>query len=194
VQTTYKDARVEDSKITLKDVQSWFSGNVSNKKRPNGSNSFVAPEPYYEYQMDLFFINDLKKQKIKSGLVCIDVFTKYATVVPLQGKNGKNSAMGIIQSVKETGRKPTIVYTDGATGFDTYALREYFIKENIKHYMTRTHAHVAERFIRTYKALLRERKSAFNIFPTQSNTTISTDANPPSLQYQSKIQTAAVAA
>jgi hypothetical protein len=136
--------------------------------------------------MDLFFINDLKKQKIKSGLVCIDVFTKYATVVPLQGKNGKNSAMGIIQSVKETGRKPTIVYTDGATGFDTYALREYFIKENIKHYMTRTHAHVAERFIRTYKALLRERKSAFNIFPTQSNTTISTDANPPSLQYQSK--------
>jgi hypothetical protein len=101
--------------------------------KPNGSNSFVAPEPYYEYQMDLYFINDLKKQRFKSGLVCIDVFNQYATVVPLQGKNGKNSAMGIIQSLKEIGRKHKIVYTDGETGFDTYALRGYFIKENIKH-------------------------------------------------------------
>jgi hypothetical protein len=86
------------------------------KKQPNGSNSFVAPEPYYEYQMDLFFVNELKKQKFKNGLVCIDVFTKYATVVPLQGKNGKNSAMGTIQSLKEIGRKPKIVTQTGRRG------------------------------------------------------------------------------
>ena len=154
IQTTYKDARLKDSSIQLQDVQSWFSGNVVKKNQPGGKNSFVAPGPYYEYQMDLFFINDLKKQKFKSGLVCIDVFTKFATVVPLQGKNGKNSAMGIIQAIHEMGHKPKIVYTDGETGFDTYALRAYFLKEGIKHYLTRTHAHMAERFIRTYKALL----------------------------------------
>jgi hypothetical protein len=154
VQTIYKDARLKDKTITLKDVQSWFSGNVNNKRQPGGTNRFVAPGPYYEYQMDLLFINDLKKQKFKSGLVCIDMFTKFATVVPLQGKNGKNSAMGIIQAIHEMGKKPKVIYTDGETGFDTYALRDYILKEGIKHYMTRTHAHVAERFIRTYKALL----------------------------------------
>jgi hypothetical protein len=74
--------------------------------------------------------------------------------VPIQGKSGEAAAMGIIQSIKEMGRKPKIVYTDGETGFDSYALRDYFVEQNIKHYITRTHANVAERFIRTYKALL----------------------------------------
>jgi hypothetical protein len=154
VKNTYKEARVKDKTINMEDVQNWFSKNVTKTKQPNGTNSFVAPEPYYEYQMDLFFIRDLKKQKFSSGLVCIDVFTKFATVVPLQGKNGENSAMGIIQAIEEMGKKPKIIYTDGETGFDTYALRDYFVKEGIKHYMTRAHAHMAERFIRTYKALL----------------------------------------
>jgi hypothetical protein len=36
-------------------------------------------------------------------------------------------------------------------------LRDYFVEQNIKHYITRTHANVAERFIRTYKALLHKR-------------------------------------
>ena len=43
--------------------------------------------------------------------------------------------MGIIQSIKEMGRKPKLVYTDGETGFDSYALRDYFVKENVKHYI-----------------------------------------------------------
>jgi hypothetical protein len=55
------------------------------------------------------------------------------------------------------GRKPKIVYTDGETGFDSYPLRDYSVEQNIKHYITRTHANVAERFIRTYKALLYKR-------------------------------------
>jgi hypothetical protein len=162
VQNTNTEARVKDKTITIKDVQSWFSNNVSKTRQPNGSNSFVAPGPYYEYQMDLLFINDLKKQKFKSGLVCIDVFTKFAMVLPLQGKNGKDSAMGIIQAIHEMGHKPKIVYTDGETGFDTHALREYFLKDGIKLYMTRTHAHVAERFIRTYKALLNPQWEDYN--------------------------------
>jgi hypothetical protein len=54
VVNTYKDARVKDSKITMKYVHGWFSGNVINRKQPNGTNSFVAPGPYYEYHMVLF--------------------------------------------------------------------------------------------------------------------------------------------
>ena len=54
------------------------------KKQLKGYNSFIAPYPNYEYQLDLFFINDLPEQKIKIGLVLIDIFTKYAAVIPLK--------------------------------------------------------------------------------------------------------------
>jgi hypothetical protein len=73
VVNTYNDARLKDSKITIRYAQGWFSGNVINRKQPNGTNSFVAPGPYFEYQMDSFFINDLEDQDFWSGLVCVVV-------------------------------------------------------------------------------------------------------------------------
>ena len=56
-----------------------FFFNVEEKRTPRGENSFVAPSPYWEYRLDLFFIskNDLENfQKIRIGLVLINIFTK----------------------------------------------------------------------------------------------------------------------
>ena len=52
-------------------------------------------------------------------MVCIEVFSKFATVVPVKAKSGEAAAVGITHSIREMGRKPNIVYTDGETGFDT---------------------------------------------------------------------------
>ena len=54
VVTTYNDAKLEDPSITKAYVQGWFVGNAINRKQPNGKQSFVAPGPGYEYQVDLF--------------------------------------------------------------------------------------------------------------------------------------------
>ncbi len=54
-------------------------------------------------------------------------------------------------------KKPELLYTDGETSFDTYALREYYEQQKIKHYITRKHAAFAERFIRTFKSALYKR-------------------------------------
>ena len=59
IMNTYKDARLKDSKMTINYVQGWFAGNVINRKQPNGTNSFVAPGPFCEYQMDLCLFSDL---------------------------------------------------------------------------------------------------------------------------------------
>ena len=58
VQTTYQDAKKKEPSITLNDVKA-FKKDIEQKKQLKGQNSFTPPYPNYEYQMDLFFINDL---------------------------------------------------------------------------------------------------------------------------------------
>ena len=49
----------------MSDINEFFRKNVDQQRKPVGSNSFVAPHSAYEYQMDLFFINDLEKQNLR---------------------------------------------------------------------------------------------------------------------------------
>jgi hypothetical protein len=154
VKRTYSEARLKNSKITLKYVQEWFNTNVGKKSQPVGTNSFIAPYAHYEYQIDLFLIKDLGKQKFKYGMICIDIFSKFAAVVPMITKDGDDCTAAIFESIVKMGKKPELLYTDGETGFDTYALRDYYKEQKIKHYITRKHAAFAERMIRTFKAMM----------------------------------------
>ena len=70
LKTTLQDARKKDSSIRLEDVKEFFAKNVEEKRKPRGENSFVAPHPHFEYQLDLFFIspNDVEtQQKFRVG-------------------------------------------------------------------------------------------------------------------------------
>jgi hypothetical protein len=53
--STFKEAFKQDRTITLNYVRQWFKSNLETTKQVKGSNSFVAPYPYYEYQLDLMF-------------------------------------------------------------------------------------------------------------------------------------------
>ena len=65
IKTTFDDVKKIDKTIKMDDIKQWFKENVEAKKQIKGMNSFIAPYPYYEYQFDLFFINDLGNQKYK---------------------------------------------------------------------------------------------------------------------------------
>ena len=123
-------------------------------------NSFMAPHPFYEYQLDLFFINDLANQKIKIGMVTIDVFTKFSAVVPITSKSEGDVAAGLLECLEKMGHKPEIIYSDDETALSTTAMQKYFKDYKIKHVITRTHAWFAERFIRTFKSSLYKRVEA----------------------------------
>jgi hypothetical protein len=157
IKTTYDDARLKNRSITLKYVQAWFNTNVGKKEQPVGTNSFVAQKAYFEYQIDLFLIMDLGVQKFKYGCVCIDVFSKFATVVPMLDNKGGPAAAAIMECFTNMGKSPELLYTDGETSFDSFYMREFYTKKKIKHYITRKHAAFAERFIRTFKAMLYKR-------------------------------------
>ena len=55
IATTYKDAKQKEQSITLNDFKEWFQKNIEQKKQLRGKNSFIAPHPYFEFQLDLFF-------------------------------------------------------------------------------------------------------------------------------------------
>ena len=55
-QRLYQDAKKIDKTIKINEVKDWYEKNVNKTRYYGGKNSFVAPRPNYEYQIDLFFL------------------------------------------------------------------------------------------------------------------------------------------
>ena len=159
-QTTLRDAKEKDKTITMKDVEEFFRKNVEQKKQLRGQNSFIPPHPFYEFQMDLFFINDLEEQKFRVGLLMIDIFTKYMVVVPISSKGEGDIASGMMEALKKMNGKPELLYTDDETALNTQAIQDYLKEQGIAHHRTRGHPNFSERAIRTYKDMLYKRVEA----------------------------------
>ena len=52
------------------------------------------------------FFSDLENQKFEQGMLCIDIFTKYAVVVPVKSKKEIDVAAGIVECMQKMGKKP----------------------------------------------------------------------------------------
>ena len=131
--------------------------------------SFVAPHANYEYQVDLFFVSDggkaalgskaadLENQTYNIGMACIDIFTKYATVVTLKSKKPDDFLAGLMECLKNMKGKPKSIFSDNEGSINSKDVLGYLEKEKIDVITTRNHAHFVERFIRTFKLYLRKR-------------------------------------
>ena len=154
---TLEDSKKRDKTITKKDIDDFFDKYVERKKNLKGYNSFVAPEANYEYQIDLMFFSDLENQKFKVGMVCIDIFSKYAVVVAIKSKKEGDVASGMLECLNKMKGLPKIIYTDDEGALKTEAMKDFFKEKDIKHIITRSHAHFSEIFIRYFKSALYKR-------------------------------------
>jgi hypothetical protein len=157
MQDTFREAKKKDRSITYDDVKDWFARSFVKKKNLTGYNSFIADEPFEEFQIDLFFVNDLANQNYKIGLLMIDIFSKYMTVVPLKTKQPSDVLEGIKKGFENMGEKPTSIYSDDEGAFNSKEIQNYLLTNHIQHLITRGHAPVAERGIRTIKDLIYRR-------------------------------------
>ena len=160
---TLDEARKKDLSIRMEDVKEFFRKNVEVKKKPRGTNSFVAPHNNHTYQIDLFFISkdDIEApQKFRAGLVCIDVLSKYAVVVPIKGKETTDVVAGVMEALQKMGAKPKMIYTDDEKAIASSDFKQYVEDEGIELYRTRGHPAFSERFIRTFKDKLFKRIEA----------------------------------
>jgi len=157
---TFQDAKAKEPSIKMADVKDWFSKNVAKKgKDIRGFNSYVAPGPYHEFQVDLFFItkNQLPNQEYPMGMICIDVFTKYATVVPLKSNKPKPFGDALLKCFEKMNKQPEVLFSDSEGALFNKDIRDFLDEANIQLIVTTTHSAFAERMIRTFKAMLFKR-------------------------------------
>ena len=157
MKTTYEDAKQKDKSISYVDVKKWFDTNISRKTQLKGYNSFIASEPKEEYQMDLFFMNYLKDPEFNIGLLMVDIFSKFVSIIPMKANNAPSILEAMKEAIIKMGGKPQTLYTDDEGGLNTPLIQKYLKDQDIRHLVTRSHAAVAERTIRTVKAMIDKR-------------------------------------
>lgn len=111
-----------------------------------------------QHQADLVDLSRLKRDNddYRYLLTCIDVFSKYAWVVPLKVKTG-TALVSAFDSIYYTDRKPNRLQTDKGGEFINRTVQAYLKTENIDFFTTdnqETKASVVERFNRTLKEKL----------------------------------------
>ena len=57
--------------------------------------------PYDEYQVELFFLDDLPDQDYKVALLMVDVFTRYTEAIPLKDKTEGSLLSGLMEGFHE---------------------------------------------------------------------------------------------
>jgi hypothetical protein len=108
----------------------------------------------YLWQIDL--VDMQKFAKLNKGykylLTCIDVFSKYAWVMPIKSKEG-NAVLQAFKEILKTGRKPVKIQSDEGKEFFNSAFKNFLGQEDISLYNVNSElkASVVERFNRTFK-------------------------------------------
>ena len=94
-----------------------------------------------------------KNKGIKYLLCAIDLFSKYAFVVPLKDKKGISIVNAFDKIIKQSRRKPNKIWVDQGSEFYNNDFKKWLSDNNIIMYSTFNEGKsvVAERFIRTLK-------------------------------------------
>ena len=89
---------------------------------------------------------------IKYLLCAIDLFSKYAWVIPLKDEKGTSIVNGFKKIISK-GRKPNKIWVDQGSEFSSNSFKDFLKINNIEMYSTLNEGKsvVAEKFIRTLK-------------------------------------------
>ena len=88
-------------------------------------------------------------------LLCvIDIFSKYAWVVPLKDKKGISVVNAFQKILNQSGHKPKKIWVDKGSEFYNISFKKWLKDNGIEMYSTNNEGKsvVAERFIRTLKS------------------------------------------
>ena len=103
-----------------------------------------------------------KNKGIKYLLCAIDLFSKYAFVIPLKDKKGISIVNAFNKIIKQSNRKPNKIWVDQGGEFFNNVFEKWLSDNNIIMYSTYNEGKsvVAERFIRTFKNKLYKHMAA----------------------------------
>ena len=147
------------NKISRKQVQDWLSQQDvytlhKPARRHYKRSRVIVPGIDAQFQADLVDVQNLSRYNkgYKYLLTCIDIFSKYAWVVPLKTKQGQELVKAF-QMILSSGRKPNKLQTDQGTEFLNRVFQKLVRDNNIDFFTVNSglKASVVERFNRTFK-------------------------------------------
>ena len=152
-------AKKHHSPLSLKQVKTWLQKQTTYTlhkpiRRKFQRRKTVVGGIDHQWQADLADVQSLQKEndQYRYLLCVIDVFSKYAWVVPLYNKSGTSLIEAFKTILKQ--RHPKALQTDKGTEFKNKEFQTFLKKNNIHFFTTEnpeTKASVAERFQRTLK-------------------------------------------
>ena len=155
----YREAKKRYPSLTFQQVKTWLQSKdtytLHKPVRYNfPRNRVIVTGIDDQWQADLVDISSLARfnKGYKFLLTCIDVFSKFAWVVPLKNKSGETLVNGF-QSILDLGRSPEKLQTDKGTEFLNRNFQSFLKEKNIHFFTTNSElkASVVERFNRTLK-------------------------------------------
>lgn len=119
-----------------------------------------------QWQADLVDVRALSRYNrgFQFLLTCIDIFSKYAWVIPLKNKTGISLTKAFKQILK-SGRRPLKLQTDKGSEFFNRNVKQFLEQHHIHLFATHdeTKASIVERFNRTFKEKMWKYFTAKNI-------------------------------
>lgn len=159
IHALYRLMRKKGSKVTLKQVKEWLATQEAYGLHKPTRRRFTRRKIYargidYLWQADLVDMNHLAEDNdgFRYLLTVIDVFSKYAWVVPLKRKDSQ-SVTGAFEHIFSE-RKPSKLQTDKGREFTNSVLQNKLAARGIQFYTSQNEdikASIAERFNRTLK-------------------------------------------
>ena len=173
-----KKDKKDKSKINIAQVRQWFLENKHTLKKKKAFNSYVAPEPLHEIQIDMLhykykqppregvatqemraepgFRRDRATNRTNAedrppyAVIAIDSFTKKMDVQPMTLNEGKDWKEALNKIVAKLG-KPKVMYSDPDSSLGGNDMKGWFRTHNIQNVISKQHASIAERGIRYLK-------------------------------------------
>ena len=112
---------------------------------------------------DMKLINKVNKG-FRFLLCVIDIYRKYAWVVPLKDKKGVSIVNAFQSILKKSNRKPNKMWVDKGSELYNRSMKSWLQKNNIEMYSAHNEGKsvVAERFIRTIKNKIYKRMTSIS--------------------------------
>ena len=130
---------------------------------------FNKRKVYYQFKDNIWGVDvadmqslSKKNKGIKYLLCAIDLYSKYAFVIPLKDKKGFSVTNAFNKIIKQSERKPNKIWVDQGGEFYNNVFKRWLSKNNIIMYSTYNEGKsvVVERFIRTLKNKLHKHMTA----------------------------------
>ena len=162
---TYRKANNILNTITVANVKEFLDKQKGRQVQDyRGYNSYVAPEPLHEIQIDLATFTDSASDNsgFKYAFVAIDVFTKYMWVVAIKDKQPAENVRAMKEVLDKIGIPKQIMGDDEGAWNSTEFIR-LLNSHNIKKITTSRHAPFAERAIQEFKNMVHARLEGLEI-------------------------------